>query len=147
MKTALGSKILLIISLLAVVILIVSMFVETALAVEYSSVRVNVAVSGGSANASDFKLHLVKSGTRDTGSPAGSGNTVIFGSLTPGTYTVVQNAPSGYGATWGGACNAQGQFTVSEGSNVECSLANTYGTSGSGESGPSVRTPRTPRAR
>lgn len=152
METVLRKRLLLIIGLLAATVLSYSMFASPVHAIGFASVRISVAVSGGSAGASDFKLHLVKSGAHDTGSPSGSGNTVIFSSLTPGTYTVVVNGPSGYGQSWGGDCSAQGMFTVSENGAAVCSLTNVFGaqSGGGGTTAPprdEHRTPRAPRTR
>jgi hypothetical protein len=141
-----------IIGLLAATVLSYSLFTNAVQGATFGSVRISVAVTGGAAQASAFKLHLVKAGAHDTGSPSGSGNTVIFSSLTPGTYTIVVDGPAGYGRTWGGDCNAQGSFTVAENMTANCTLTNVFGASngGGGTTEPprdEHRTPRAPRTR
>ncbi len=152
MNAILGRRGIFIIGLLAATVLSYSMFTTTVHGAVFGNVRISVGVSGGSAEASAFKLHLVKVGAHDTGSPSGSGNTVIFSSLTPGTYTVVVDGPSGYGRMWGGDCSVQGVFTVAENSTANCTLTNVFGATngGGGTTEPSRdehRTPRAPRTR
>lgn len=41
-----------------------------------------------------------------------------------GTYTVTENNPSGYTATFGGDCDASGSVTISQGDVLECTITN-----------------------
>ena len=99
------------------------------------SVRIQVVVVGGSARASEFALKIKKSGPIDTGSVTGSGNTVIFSSLTPGSYTITSSGPSGYRGTWSGDCNSKGVLNIGIGTEAKCTLTETYGTTGGGGGG------------
>ena len=112
------------------------------------SIKVTQVVSGGTAHTSDFTVHIVKSGAVDTGSPSGSGDSITFGQLTPGSYMVLQSsAPSGYTTSWGGACNAVGRVTVSANNTASCTVTYTVipTTGGGGGGGSTGRTPRTPQ--
>lgn len=53
------------------------------------------------------------------GNGATSGSPVYF---TPGSRTVVVSAPSGYAVTYGGACDANGNVTLSAGQNLNCTV-------------------------
>lgn len=99
------------------------------------SVRIQVVVVGGSAHASEFALKIKKSGPVDTGSVTGSGNTVIFSSLTPGSYTITSSGPSGYRGTWSGDCNSKGELSIGIGTEAKCTLTESYGTTGGGGGG------------
>lgn len=99
------------------------------------SVKVQVVVVGGTANASQFPLKIKKNGPIDTGSVTGSGNTVTFSSLTPGSYTITSTGPSGYRGTWGGDCDSRGELTIGMGDVAACTLTQTYGTSSGGGGG------------
>lgn len=91
------------------------------------SIKVNTVIKGGTATASNFTVHLKKSGQPDTGSPSGSGNTVTFDQLTPGAYTVIESAPpTGYSVSWSGACDTQGNVTVAANATATCTVTNTF---------------------
>ncbi len=99
------------------------------------SVQIQVVVVGGTANASQFPLKIKKNGPVDTGTITGSGNTVTFSSLTPGTYTITSTGPSGYRGTWAGDCNSRGEVTIGMGDTAACTLTQTYGTTAGGGGG------------
>ena len=125
------------------------------------SIKVTQVIVGGTANTSDLTVHIVKNGAVDTGSPSGSGDTVTFGSLAPGGYTVIESGvPAGYTTVWSGACNAQGGVTVVGNAVASCTITNTFtrttggggGTTGGRGSGrtddrPTPPAPPTPPAR
>lgn len=112
------------------------------------SVRIQVVVVGGTAHASQFQLKIKKNGPVDTGTISGSGTTVIFSSLTPGTYSVTSSGPSGYKGSWSGDCNSQGEVTIGIGTEAACTLTQTYGTSaGGGGGGGGAEEPETPSRR
>lgn len=113
------------------------------------ALKVNTVIQGGTAVATDFTVHLKKSGEPDTGAPSGSGSAVTFNNLTPGAYTVIQSPPlANYTVSWSGACNSLGNVTVVGDRTVTCTITHTFvPTGGSGGSGrperpPSVRPPR-----
>ncbi len=109
------------------------------------SVRIHVIVVGGAAHASEFALKIKKSGPIDTGSVTGSGNTVIFSSLTPGAYSISATGPSGYRGTWSGDCNARGELSIGIGTEAACTLTETYGsTTGGGGGGGGGTVPPAP---
>lgn len=109
------------------------------------TLQVNTVVKGGPALVADLPVHIKKSGEPDTGSPSGSGSTVTFDSLLPGTYTVVPApAPEGYTRTFSGACNSQGTVTVQGDKTVTCTVTYTFSTSGSGGSRPERPVPTRP---
>lgn len=113
------------------------------------SVRIQVVVVGGTAHASQFPLKIKKNGPVDTGSISGSGTTVIFSSLTPGTYTITSTGPSGYRASWSGDCNSHGEVAIGLGTEATCTLTQTYGTTagGGGGGGGGEEEPETPPRR
>lgn len=112
------------------------------------SVRIQVVVVGGTAYASQFPLKIKKNGPVDTGSISGSGTTVTFSSLTPGTYTITSTGPSGYRSSWSGDCNSHGEVVIGLGTEAACTLTQTYGTTaGGGGGGGGAEEPETPPRR
>ncbi len=106
------------------------------------SVSISVAVSGGSANPSNFTVQIKKTGDTSNNVVSGSGNTLLFGQLAPGSYTITRtNGPSGYSSTWSGDCNASGVVIISANTVAHCTLTNTFGTtSGGGDTRDTGRT-------
>ncbi len=106
------------------------------------TLKVNTVINGGTAMQSDFTVHLKKSNEPDTGSPSGSGSTVTFNNLIPGSYSVIQSPPlDGYTLTWSDACNSQGTVTVVGDRTVICTITHTFSSHNSGGSGRTDRTP------
>lgn len=111
------------------------------------TIQVNTVVQGGTAQAQDFSVHLKKSDQPDTGSPSGTGDSVTFNNLVPGTYTVIPSpAPAGYTRTFSGACNSQGTMSVQGDRTATCTVTYTFSGGGSGggrtDRPPTTRPPR-----
>ena len=126
--------------------------VEAQCTVTYSlgpvgSIKVTEVVVGGTANPSDFGVHLKKSGSVDTGSPSGSGAVITFGNLSPGGYSIIQSAlPSGYHAILSGNCDTLGNITVVANATANCTITNIFSsTGGGGTGGGRTRPPRPTR--
>ena len=105
----------------------------------FGTIQVLEVVSGGTAKPTDYTVHLKKSGQTDTGSPSGSGAVVTFGQLAPGGYTIIEagGPATGYNTTWSGACNSQGNITVSSNTTSTCTITHTFvpPTTGGGSGG------------
>lgn len=109
------------------------------------SVTISVAVQGGTAHASDFKLTMKKKGSNS--GTIGSGNSVTF-SAGPGTYAITAAGPTRYSPVWGGDCNAKGEITITDGTTKKCTLTNVYGSKPSSSSDTTAPSnPRTVRSR
>lgn len=86
-------------------------------------------VNGNSGNAlpSDFTLHVMMSGNDVIGSPAlGTGTPGTSYTLTPGMYSVSENANSAYIQSFTWACNASGNVSLTSGDHKTCTIINTY---------------------
>ncbi len=79
---------------------------------------------GGTAQASDFSLHVQSGAVDVSGSPQAGSETGTTYSLAPGSYDVSEDAFAGYDAAFGGGCNASGQVTVVAGQTVTCTVTN-----------------------
>lgn len=71
---------------------------------------------GGTAVIEDFTLSV------DGG--VGSVTSGEANDVTPGTYNVSEVGVAGYSATFGGACDENGNVTIAEGENLECTITN-----------------------
>jgi uncharacterized repeat protein (TIGR01451 family) len=79
----------------------------------------------GTKDASDFSLHVKRSGTDVGGSPAnGAEDPGISYSLAAGTYVVSEDAISGYSAIITGACDVNGNITLVPGDDLTCTIIN-----------------------
>jgi hypothetical protein len=77
-------------------------------------VKVVVNDNGGTKTVSDFPLYV-------------NGNSVVSGATNPlaaGTYTVTEDTTSDYAGTFSGDCDANGNVTLTPGSNKICTLTN-----------------------
>lgn len=80
---------------------------------------------GRTAVASDFNIHVKKSGDHVSGSPAsGSGSPGITYTLAPGTYVVSEGAFEGYTATYSGDSDSNGVITLEAGDNKTVTIIN-----------------------
>lgn len=81
--------------------------------------------NGGVAVAASATIH-VRNGSGDVAnSPhTGAGAPGIVYSLTPGAYTVVEDALSGYTGRFGGDCDASGNIVLASGENKTCYMTN-----------------------
>lgn len=82
---------------------------------------------GGTLGASSFTLHVTKSSTDVTGSPAAGSETGVTYNLVPGTYVVSENTPpSGYEQTSiSGQCDSStGSITLAAGDEKTCTITN-----------------------
>ena len=93
-----------------------------------ATIRVMKVVSGGSASASDFSVHLKLGASEVGGSPqpgSVAGTSYIW--LEPGTYTVSETGgPAGYTASFSMGCNASGSIEVAAGNTKVCVVTNTF---------------------
>jgi uncharacterized repeat protein (TIGR01451 family) len=82
-------------------------------------------VSGGTAKAGDFTMH-VSGGNVSTSTFAGStGGTII--ALDAGNFSVSESGgPSGYAASFSDACDPNGSGTIADGDALTCIVTNTY---------------------
>ncbi len=79
----------------------------------------------GSARASDFNLHVKKSGSEVSGSPAsGVASPGRSYTLAAGTYVVSEDDDSEYDTTFSGDCNSSGSVTLSDGDEKTCVVTN-----------------------
>lgn len=87
--------------------------------------------NGGVKTAADFSMH-VKSGTTDvTGSPAAGSSSGTTYTLPAGTYTVSEDAVSGYTQTGiSGDCSSSGSVTLASGDSKTCTVTNDDNPSG-----------------
>lgn len=84
-------------------------------------------VAGGTASSSDFLISVQRDGAEVSGSPqGGSAAGTTYGSLAAGTYQVSETGPSGYTATFSGACGASGSVTLSIDEKATCIITNTF---------------------
>ena len=80
---------------------------------------------GGTKEPGDFTLHVQMGGVEVPGSPqpgSAAGTTYL---LLPGTYTVSEDAVSGYSLTHVDGCLPDGSVTLGAGDTVTCTLTNT----------------------
>lgn len=84
-------------------------------------------VSGGSAVVGDFSLHVKSGDSEVSGSPQAGTNVGTSYTLNTGSYTVSETGtPSGYTASFSGACNSSGVVTVSVNATSTCTITNTF---------------------
>jgi Prealbumin-like fold domain len=85
-----------------------------------------VSDNGGALTASDFNLHVKKSGSDVTDSPASGSESGTSYSLNSGSYDVSEDAtPSGYTRTgFTGDCDSSGNVTVVAGQTKTCTITN-----------------------
>ncbi|MBI4088103.1 hypothetical protein HY418_01840 [Candidatus Kaiserbacteria bacterium] len=85
-------------------------------------------VSGGSASPSAFSIHIKAQGSDIDGSPqGGSASGTTYTGFPPGSYSVNETGgPSGYVASFSGACDSSGTVTISEGDILTCTITNTF---------------------
>ncbi len=113
--------------------------VSFAQAATTGSVKVAVAVQGGTAKASDFTLTINKKDSTRTSRISAKGGTITF-NVEPGTYVISKTSgPSRYTSVWSGACNAAGEVVITASTQVNCTLTHVYGSSSTGGSTGSVR--------
>ena len=95
--------------------------------------RVTKVISGGSASAGDFSIHVKSGDTEVSGSPqAGSASGTDY-TLNTGSYTVSEtDGSSDYTASFSGDCDASGIVSVAENATVTCTITNTLNDSGGG---------------
>lgn len=108
------------------------------------TVTINVVVSGGTAQPSDFKLTMKKKGS--SSGITGAGNTVSF-SAQPATYVITQSGPSRYSGVWSGDCNSKGEVVIAAGVAKNCTLTEKYGSTSSSGGSSGSSNPRTVRSR
>ncbi len=91
------------------------------------TLRVVKLVSGGSAQPANWQIH-VRSGASDVIASPQPGTSVGTDYLLgPGTYSVSESGgPAGYALAYSGACNSQGQVTITAGQAQTCTLTNTW---------------------
>ncbi|HTN23396.1 MAG TPA: hypothetical protein VL120_05380, partial [Solirubrobacteraceae bacterium] len=83
--------------------------------------------NGGTAAAKDWSLHLEVSGGQGdvAGSPQAGSETGDTYTVSAGTYDVSESGgPSGYAASFSGACDEQGTITVTVGQTRTCTVTN-----------------------
>src|SRR3989344_2753645 len=87
--------------------------------------RVTKVISGGSASAGDFSIHVKSGDTEVSGSPqAGSASGTDY-TLNTGSYTVSEtDGSSDYTASFSGDCDASGIVSVAENATVTCTITN-----------------------
>ncbi len=113
--------------------------VSFAQAATTGSVKVAIAVQGGTAKASDFTLTIQKKGAVRPSRISAKGGTITF-NVEPGTYVISKSSgPSRYASVWGGACNAAGEVVITADTQVNCTLTNVYGSTSSTGTSNSVR--------
>lgn len=113
--------------LVALSVLTLALTGTSAHAATTGSVRITSTVAQGTANPSDFTLEIRSNGSR----VSATGNTIVFGGLTPGVVTIAKtDGPSGYRVVWGGDCSPQGTVTIVAGAVRECTATYTLGRSG-----------------
>lgn len=99
------------------------------------ALKVTKIVSGGTAIASDFEIH-VKSGSSEVGDSPQPGSTsgTTYVGLIPGSYSVSESGgPSGYAASFTGDCNADGVVQVASSTTASsCTITNTFNSGGGG---------------
>ena len=78
----------------------------------------------GTKAASDFSLHVKTGGTDVTGSPQPGDELGTTYTLSAGTYTVSEDAVSGYTQSFSGSCDSGGQITLQAGDAKTCTLTN-----------------------
>lgn len=98
------------------------------------SVKIAVAVQGGTAKPSDFTLTIQKKNSIRTSRISAQGGTITF-SVEPGTYVISKSGPSRYTSVWSGACNAAGEVVITANTQVNCTLTNVYGSTSTGTTG------------
>ncbi len=89
-------------------------------------IKLVVNANGGTAIPSAFSLHVKDAaGTDVFGSPApGVAAPGTLYSLAAGTYSVSENANTGYTQSFSGSCNASGSITLAAGDNDICTVIN-----------------------
>ncbi len=88
-------------------------------------VKVVVNDDGGTAVVSDFNLHVELSGVDVSGSPAvGTASPGTSYTLSPGAYTVSEDANTSYVGSFSGDCDASGNVTLTDGDNKVCTIIN-----------------------
>jgi extracellular elastinolytic metalloproteinase len=80
--------------------------------------------SGGTKVAGDFNVHVKTGGTEVSGSPRAGSTSGTSYQLAAGTYTVSEDAVTGYAGTFSGDCNASGQVTLAPGETKTCTITN-----------------------
>ena len=90
-------------------------------------IKLVVNANGGTAVASDFNIHVENGGVDVSGSPApGAAAPGTSYTLSPGTYTVSENVNALYTQSFTGACDANGNVTLSAGGDDTCTIVNTW---------------------
>ena len=80
---------------------------------------------GGTAVASDWALHVKAGATEVASSPQAGSETGSTYHLPSGSYDVSETGgPSGYAASFGGDCDAQGHITMTPGAGRTCTITN-----------------------
>jgi len=85
-------------------------------------------VNGGTAQASDFKIHVKFAGQESDGSPINASSGGVSFNLNAGTYIISETGgPAGYTATFAGACDASGTVIIlATTSSATCTITNTF---------------------
>ncbi|MDD4530776.1 MAG: ice-binding family protein, partial [Candidatus Gracilibacteria bacterium] len=77
--------------------------------------------TGGTAVSSDFTMHIKASGTDVVGSPTiGTGIPGTYYTLNAGNYVVSEDIDASYTQSFGGACDSNGNVTLSAGDDKTC---------------------------
>ena len=81
--------------------------------------------NGGSAAATQWSMHIKSSGSDVSGSPFAGSEAGTTKTLSSGSYAVSESdGPSGYTASFSGACDANGNVTLGPGQNKTCTITN-----------------------
>lgn len=100
-------------------------------------------VEGGSAQPSDFQIHVRRNGTDIDGSPsAGTPSGTWYETTVPGQYSVSETGPAGYTPYFSGDCSASGTIGLTLGTSATCYIKNVFN-GGSTTTPPATTTPPT----
>jgi hypothetical protein len=89
-------------------------------------IKLVVNANGGTAIASNFNVHVKSGGSDVSGSPAlGAGAPGTPYTLSPGAYTVSEDPNALYTQSFTGACDSNGNVTLSVGDDDTCTIVNT----------------------
>src|SRR4051794_6283681 len=97
-------------------------------AVAMGTLTVFKVVSGGSARAADWQIHVLRVGATDvSGSPQPGSAAGTRYALAPGAYTVSESGgPAGFTAAYSGDCGPGGAITIEAGVAKMCTLTDTF---------------------
>jgi|GEM_PF-3805321 len=92
------------------------------------NLKVTKIVSGGTASASEFSIHVKIDGGEVANSPQpGNSEGTTYSGLQIGTYNVGETGgPANYVSSFGGNCDASGNVLVSNGQTANCTITNTF---------------------